>query len=334
MFPHDKVLISVALCTHNGARFIGEQMRSICLQTLPPSQIVLSDDASTDDGVEVAIETFNACARLQPGLHINLRVLRNEPALRVTKNFEAAVSACDGKYIALCDQDDVWDPRRLALMAAQFDRHPELLLLHSNARLVGVARQDLGDSLFEAIEVKPLELAKIHAGHAFDVLLRRNLVTGATTMFRKSLLKSALPFPRQWLHDEWLAIVASAIGRIDVLEDELIEYRQHDGNQIGARRDSFLTKVQKAFAARGDTHVQRAVKAELLLNRLLSLGSEVKPDVVEKVRSKLEHQRFRAALPTGRMSRLLPVVREAMTGRYEKFGRGVPGVVRDLFESV
>ena len=326
--------ISVALCTHNGARFIAEQVRSICLQSLPPTEIVLSDDASTDDGVEVARAALAACLRERPGLAIGFRVIRNVPALRVTKNFEQAARACTGDLIALSDQDDVWHPDRLARMVAPFDQRPDLLLLHTDARLVDGALKDLGQSLFHALEVQPFELAWIHGGRAFDVFLRRNLVTGATTLFRRALLEQALDFPKEWLHDEWLGIVASAIGRVDVLEDALIDYRQHESNQIGARRDSFMGKVRKALASRGTTHQDRARKAELLLERLLSLGDQVAADTIQKLRDKLEHQRFRAALPASRLARCLPVLREAMTGRYEKFGRGTRGVVRDLFESV
>jgi hypothetical protein len=219
-------------------------------------------------------------------------------------------------------------------MVAPFDQRPDLLLLHTDARLVDGALKDLGQSLFHALEVQPFELAWIHGGRAFDVFLRRNLVTGATTLFRRALLEQALDFPKEWLHDEWLGIVASAIGRVDVLEDALIDYRQHESNQIGARRDSFMGKVRKALASRGTTHQDRARKAELLLERLLSLGDQVAADTIQKLRDKLEHQRFRAALPASRLARCLPVLREAMTGRYEKFGRGTRGVVRDLFESV
>ncbi|MDM0011096.1 glycosyltransferase family 2 protein [Variovorax sp. J22P168] len=326
--------ISVALCTHNGARYIAEQVRSICLQTLPPTEIVLSDDASTDDGVQVAKATLEACMQEKPGLHIAFRSFRNDPALRVTKNFEQAVRACTGELIALSDQDDVWHPERLARMHAEFARRPDLLLLHTDARLVDGSLKPLGNTLFHALEVQPFELDWLHGGRAFDVFLRRNLVTGATTLFRRSLLEQALDFPREWLHDEWLGIVASAVGRVDALEDPLIDYRQHESNQIGARRDSFLGKVGKALASRGTTHHERARKAELLLERLLSLGDQVSPDTIHKLRDKIEHQRFRAALPASRVARCLPVLREAMTGRYDKFGRGVRGVVRDLFESV
>lgn len=326
--------ISVALCTYNGAAFIREQVRSICLQSRPPQEIVLSDDASSDGCVDIARAAVAECAAERPGHPVALRVLQNTTALRVTKNFEQAVRACEGDLIALSDQDDVWKPDRLARMAAEFERRPDLLLLHTDARLVDDDRKDLGQSLFHALEVKPFEMNWIHGGNAFDVFLRRNLVTGATAIFRRSLLADAAPFPVEWLHDEWLAIVASTVGGVDVLEDELIEYRQHASNQIGARRDTFVGKIRKALASRGDTHVKRAIKAELLLERLLTLGDRVSPVTIEKVRSKIEHQRFRAALPARRIERCVPVLREAMTGRYDKFGRGVRGVVRDLFESV
>jgi glycosyltransferase involved in cell wall biosynthesis len=326
--------VSVALCTHNGAPYLREQVRSICLQTLPPQQIVLSDDASTDDGVEVAQAALAECLDEHPGLSIAMQVVRNDPPLRVTKNFERAVAACSGDLIALSDQDDVWVPERLARMVAEFERRPDLLLLHSDARLVDGERRDLGQTLFHALEVKPFELKRIHAGTAFDTFLRRNLVTGATTVFRRELLQATLPFPKEWLHDEWLGIVASAIGRVDVIEEPLIEYRQHGRNQIGARRDSFAEKVRKALGSRGTIHSERLLKAQLLLERLLSLGAKVAPATIEKLRDKIQHQRFRADLPPSRLARLLPVLREASTGRYDKFGRGVPGVVRDLFESV
>jgi len=326
--------ISVALCTHNGARFLREQVRSICLQTLPPMEIVLSDDASQDGSVDVVRSAIAECAAGRPGHPVALRVFENAKPLRVVKNFEQAISACTGALIALSDQDDVWMPERLAQMVMRFQQDESLLLLHTDARLVDANRNDLKQSLFHALEVTPSELDRIHAGRAFDVFLRRNLVTGATTVFRRTLLPDALPLPVEWVHDEWLGIVASAVGRVDLLEQPLIEYRQHESNQIGARRDTFVGKVRKALASRGNTHLERTVKAELLLERLLQLGDRVSPDILAKVRSKIEHQRFRAALPASRLARCVPVLREAMTGRYDKFGRGVRGVVRDLFESV
>lgn len=327
--------VSVALCTYNGAAFLREQVRSICQQTRPPVEIVLSDDASRDASIEVVRSTVAECAAERPeAMPIALRVFENAQALRVVKNFEQAISACTSELIALSDQDDVWMPDRLEKMVARFEQDDELVLLHTDARLVDSNRHDLGDTLFHALEVVPSELERIHAGNAFEVFLRRNLVTGATTVFRRSLLADALPLPVEWVHDEWLGIVASTTSRVDLLEEPLIEYRQHASNQIGARRDTFAQKVRKALASRGNTHVERAIKAELLLARLLRMGDRVPPEILAQVRSKIVHQRFRAALPASRLARCVPIFREAMTGRYNRFGRGFRGVVRDLFESV
>ena len=326
-------LISVALCTHNGARFLGEQIRSICSQTHLPGEIVLSDDASSDDSVAVAREAVEACRSSRSGLSLELRVLENRPALRVTKNFEQAVLACRGELIALSDQDDIWHPGRLQRMAAEFERRPDLTLLHSDARLVDDQGCEMSQTLFHALEVQPFELTNIHQGRAFDMLMRRNLVTGATTVFRRELLARAAPFPAEWLHDEWLGAIAAATGRIDALEQCLIDYRQHASNEVGARRNTFAQNVRKAFEPRGTKHEERARKVELLLERLLQLGAPVPSQALVTVRGKLEHQRFRARLPRSRAGRALPIAREALSGRYERFGRGWRAVISDLLES-
>ena len=236
------------------------------------------------------------------------------------------------ELIALCDQDDAWHPGRLARMVAQFEARPDLLLLHTDARLVDAELKPLGSTLFHALEVQPAELAAIAGGEAFGVLLRRNLVTGATTMFRKTLLDTALPFAPEWVHDEWLAAVAAAIGRMDVLPEPTIDYRQHASNQIGARRLTLSEKMAKAFAERGDKHVARLRRAEALLQHLQQLGARVPAAYLEAQRAKVEHQRFRAELPAARPLRLLPILIEAARGRYARFGRGKQAIVQDVFE--
>ena len=334
---HSALLVSVALCTHNGVRFIGEQIQSICQQSTLPTQIVVSDDASGDNCVELIQSAIADWEKKQPQEQpkklLQLHIFRNSVPLKVTKNFEQAVLACTGDLIALCDQDDIWHPERLARMTAEFEQRPGLLLLHSNAQLIDGDGLGLPGSLFDALEVQPFELQWIHQQRAFDVLLRRNLVTGATTVFRRSLLKFALPFPKEWLHDEWLAMVAAAMAGLDVLEDPLIDYRQHASNQIGARRETLVAKVRKAFGSRDHTLADRALKIEILLTRLRGFGGLIPSAVVEKVQMKLVHQHFRAALPKSRLARCLPVLREAATGRYNQFGRGFHSIARDLFES-
>jgi len=321
--------VSVALCTRNGARYLPDQIRSICAQTPLPREIVVSDDGSTDDTLAMVRDTLAQCGMAD---QIELRVFSNVPPLGVTRNFEQAARACSHELVALCDQDDVWHPGRLARMVAQFEARPDLLLLHTDARLVDGDLKPLGSTLFHALEVQPVELSAIGRGEAFGVLLRRNLVTGATTMFRRALLDTALPFAPEWVHDEWLAAVAAAIGRMDVLPEPTIDYRQHASNQIGARRLTLSEKIAKAFAERGDKHVARLRRAEALLQRLQQLGDRVPARYLEAQRAKVAHQRFRAQLPTARPLRLLPILVEALRGRYARFGRGGHAIAQDLLE--
>jgi len=321
--------ISVALCTRNGARYLPAQIRSICTQEPLPREIVVSDDGSSDDTLAVVRDTIALCGVAD---RIALRVFSNTPPLGVTRNFEQAVRACSHALIVLCDQDDVWHPGRLARMAAQFEARPDLLLLHTDARLVDADLQPLGSTLFQALEVQPAELEAISRGDAFSVLLRRNLVTGATTMFRRTLLDAALPFAPEWVHDEWLAAIAAATGRMDVLPEPTIDYRQHASNQIGARRLTLSEKIAKAFAERGDKHVARLHRADALLQRLLQLGDRVPAAWLEAQRAKVAHQRFRAGLPKARPLRLVPILAEAARGRYARFGRGGHAIAQDLLE--
>ncbi len=258
--------VSVALCTRNGARFLPAQVQSICTQSLLPRQIVLSDDGSTDGSVSIVRQAMAQCG---VGEAVELTVFENTTPLGVTRNFEQAVRGCRHELVALSDHDDVWRPGRLARMVGQFAARPDLLLLHTDARLVDAQLAPLGTTLFQALEVKPAELGAITQGLGFDVLLRRNLVTGATAVFRRSLLQAALPFPQEWVHDEWLGAIAAATGRIDVLAEPLIDYRQHGNNQIGARRLTLAEKIDKAFVPRGTKHLDRLRRAQALLERLL-----------------------------------------------------------------
>jgi glycosyltransferase involved in cell wall biosynthesis len=318
--------ISVALCTYNGERFVAEQVASILAQTLAPTEIVVSDDASTDATIRIIEDVIATAGAPVP----SLRVLRNPTALGVVRNFEQAVSACSGDLIALCDQDDRWAPHRLELMAKAFATTPDLLLLSSNARLIDDDDRPLGYSLFDAITFTAAEKSAVRAGDGFATLLTRNTVTGATTVFRRSLLELALPFPDAWVHDEWLAIIAAASGRIDFLDDELVDYRQHGGNAIGAVRLGFGARLRRLREPRAERNRRLRERAAALVERLRSMNMPNSFALLAE--SKLTHEQVRSELPAGHLARVGPVLREARRGGYRRFGRGPQDVLRDLLQ--
>ena len=323
--------VSVALCTRDGAEFVAAQLASIVAQTLPPSEIVLSDDASVDSTVRIVEEAI-ALANATRAIPIRLVVLRNPVALGVAKNFERAIAACTGDLIALSDQDDLWQPDRLALIVVIFAERPELDLLHSDAVLINSVGISLDSSLFESLEISEATRAEVHGGRSFDVLMRRNIATGATMVFRRTLFDRAAPFADGWVHDEWLAIVAAAYGGLDLTESRLIRYRQHGSNQIGVEQLGIVGKIARMLEPGWTRSERLLLRATSLEARLRDRMAELPPERHAAAVAKLEHERVRSGLSVHRVLRVTAVVREMRTGRYSRFGRGRADAARDLLQ--
>ena len=318
--------ISVACCTYNGAAFLREQLDSLLRQTVRPDEIVIVDDRSNDDSVAIA-NGFAADAG-----DVRVVVSTNASNLGIVANFERAISLTSGDVIFLCDQDDVWHPSKIETLRDRFVARPDLAFVFGDARLVDAVGRPLPASLFVALEMGRRERTLVRDGRAYEALLGRNLATGATSALRRSLFERARPFPSEWIHDEWLAIVAAATGAIDFVDAPLVDYRQHGGNQIGMRRLSFAEKVVKLFRPRADRYARIALRTDVLIAKLRSLGPLVPAGRLDDAEEKLAHARVRARLPAFRPARLVPVAREAMTGRYARFSSGVQGIVRDCTE--
>lgn len=325
--------VSVALCTFNGAKFVRRQIASILDQSLPATELVVSDDGSVDDTlsiVEEVVAAHRATGRPTP----ELVVLRNPEALGVTANFQRALSACTGELIALSDQDDEWEPDKLQRMTAFFASRPGLLFLHTDALLIDGEGNPAGGTLFGALEVGAAERAAVHSGRAFEAFVRRNLATGAATMIHRDLLADCLPLPGEWVHDEWLAIQAAARGSLDLSERALTRYRRHDENQIGAGDPTLSHKVSRVLGRRGDRNRQLALRSRILADRLAA-APDVPRAVIGLAERKAAFEAARAALPAARPLRLVPVLRLAAGGEYPRLAsRGWLDVLRDLLQPV
>lgn len=325
--------VSVALCTHNGAAFVREQLLSILNQSVRASEIVVSDDASTDDTVGVALAVvaeWGAAGAPAPAIV----VLRNETALGVTANFEQALSACTGDILVLSDQDDVWQPEKLSVIVAAFQANPPVDLVFSDARMVDALGAPLGVLLFDTLGISRGEREMLGEQRAFDALLRRNLVTGATAALRRELVQRSTPFPASWVHDEWLAIVAAAQSDILMLDRPLIDYRQHGGNQIGASSLTASSAIARLRTSRTARNKRLLERATALAERMPELRPSPGAERVRLAQQKLAHERRRSAYPAGRLQRIAPVWRAWRAGGYRRFGLGAQDVLRDLVQPV
>jgi glycosyltransferase involved in cell wall biosynthesis len=319
--------VGVALCTYQGARFVETQVGSI-LEQPETAQLALGDDGSTDGTVDLVRDTIAVSGRDD----VDVRVLPIGERLGVTANFERTTQALATDLIALSDQDDRWHPGRLAAIAERFQADPTLLLIFTDADLVDADGAPLGSTLFGFLELGEGELAALRDGDAFPAFIRRNLATGATVVFRRELLAAALPFPSSWVHDEWLAVVAAALGGVAVVEDRTIDYRLHGGNQIGVATPTLRHKLSRILERRGDRNRVLAARFEELARRLETIdGVPVSRRTAAQAKAAFETRR--AAFPPNRLRRALPVLRLAATGEYARYAsRGSADILRDLIQ--
>lgn len=314
--------VGVALCTYEGERYVGEQLSSILAQDPAPAEIIVGDDGSSDRTVEIVTQTVAGT--------VPLTVLPGAGRLGVTKNFERTVSAVSAPLVALSDQDDVWHPERLDRLVRIFDDE-SVLLVHTDARLVDSNGTPLGRTLFQDLEVSPEELRLEASRRPLDAFIRRNLATGATVVFRRSLVEAALPFPEDWVHDEWLATLAAALGQVRAVAEPTIDYRLHGANQIGVAAPTLRYKLSRVFEPRGDRNAVLARRFTQLAVRLEELGADESVCATARAKARFEDQR--AALPRWRWRRLLRVLRLARSGGYTRYAsRGRADIVRDLVQ--
>ncbi|HEY5758156.1 MAG TPA: glycosyltransferase family 2 protein [Steroidobacter sp.] len=207
----DEPLISVALCTYNGERYLREQLDSLLAQTYRNIEVVVVDDSSTDRTIELLREYERRDTRL--------RVFVNPTNLGFVGNFERAIALCNGAFIAPSDQDDIWLPHKLRTLASRIGTHSmaycDSELIDADGRALGVsmsqfwAMQDLNDPAAFALS---------------------NCVSGHAMLFRRELLDAQSKLPKDVFHDWWLAARAAALGGIVYCPEKLVRYRQHGKN--------------------------------------------------------------------------------------------------------
>lgn len=204
-------LVSIALCTYNGAAYIKQQLDSITDQSYANLEIIVCDDASADDTLKI-IEEYQVT---EP----RIKLFRNEKNIGYNKNFEKAFSLCSGDYIAISDQDDVWEKEKIELMMKNWPSGS--LFVYS---LSGNFMNDDFTGRTEAPRVRYTAIDDLHK------LVFNSPVHGHACMFKKELLQLCMPFPTDIYYDWWMSMHAAAAGTIGCIPLTLTWHRNHSQN--------------------------------------------------------------------------------------------------------
>lgn len=206
-------MISVCIATHNGAKCILQQLKSILSQLTDEDEIVISDDGSDDDTLDV-VESLND-SRIRIFTYSQSDKIRH-PHEYVCKNFENALKHAQGDIIFLSDQDDEWMPDKVEVCKKILDKYD--LVLHDFQHM-----NDKGDIIL------PLHYDGTFRPHNY--FLKSGKHYGCAMAFRKSVLEYALPFPDHLLlHDYWIGILSEMLGNFYFEEKPLMRYRIHQNN--------------------------------------------------------------------------------------------------------
>ena len=203
-------LITIALCTYNGERYLSQQIESLLAQTGVRIEIIAVDDAS-QDGTLAVLQDFS---RRDP----RVSVFANPENLGPSASFERAMQLGTGEFIAPCDQDDIWNPGKLAKLLAAIGTHD---LAYCDSAFIDEEGRPTGRKVSDRMSMM--------AGRLPLQFVFRNSVSGHASLLRRSLFEIARPFPADVYHDWWLALCAASRNGVVYLDEALVQFRRHEG---------------------------------------------------------------------------------------------------------
>ena len=220
-------LVSVVMCTYNGEKFLQRQLESLFEQTYTNIEIIIADDASTDNTQQILKENASKDKRI--------RLLFHQKNIGYNKNFEHALQLVHGMYISICDQDDIWHPSKIKRMMEVWPPHSPLIYCNSlrftEEPLNWDAPFPKRYRRFEGTDPRKLAVFNTVSGHAL--------------MLRTDFLPKILPFADKVYYDWWSAAVAACNGGVTYLPEVLIYQRVHGENVSMSKGCSYDDKDYK-----------------------------------------------------------------------------------------
>jgi len=223
----DTIEYDVLICTFNGGDYIAEQLRSILHQTPAPRNVWISDDGSEDQTRAIVNQIADA--------HETPIHWLEGPRRGVIANMLWALPKTQSPYVFLADQDDIWLDNKAALFRAQMAEQDQPHLIFSDA-WVWHPDKDTKHSFWELDRLRP-DNAQSARRLAFH-----NTVQGASACVNRALIDTIVSDSRIMMHDWWIALIAAGLGKVSIIKEPTLLYRQHDNNQVGSQNQGAKRK--------------------------------------------------------------------------------------------
>lgn len=271
------MLIDILMATYNAANFLEEQLDSLLNQTYRDWHLIIRDDVSTDNTVEIIkkyiekypnkISLFNA--------DINLGAMAN---------FNELLKLSTAKYVMFADHDDVWLDDKISITF-------EKMIALEKTSAIGAPILVFTDKSIADANLNITHKSSVRA-EKFDVkrltpqrLLVQNVASGCTIMINKPLLTLCGSIPKEALmHDHYIMLLAAFFGKIGYVDKPAMLYRQHSRNEIGAKSVGlayFMKKLTESPAAIKSRFMKNIDQADALLKKYSKELSEENRQILE-----------------------------------------------------
>lgn len=268
--------LDIVMPTYNCAPWLDQTIDSILAQDFAAWRLIVRDDRSTDD-------TNERLSGWQAKLGERMMILPDSGVrnLGVTGNYSAVLTAATTPWVMSADSDDVWLPQKIlrtcrAMQQAETEFGSTTpIAVCTDAAVVDGSGQSIAPSYWRWSRLGPTRTETLG-------VVMESLALGSTMMMNRALLDAALPIPSGAPYqDWWLALAASALGRLIALPEQTILYRRHGSNATADPYSSTLgNALGRTLAAPGS--------ARRRLRKVLAQSSAIAGAFVERYRSRLE----------------------------------------------
>ena len=221
-------MIDILLATYNGEKYLPELLSSLEQQTYTDWKLIIIDDCSKDKTIDV-LHSFQETSKHSVEIFVN-----SKPVGCGKDNFFALAKKSTSDYIAFCDQDDVWLPKKLetcmqAMRNAEKENTSLPILVYSDLKVVDNNLNPISPSFFS--------YSNYRKNPQLQHIICQNNITVFTILANKDLNHlciQAQNYDQILMHDSWYGITAMTFGKVIYINKSLILYRQHGNNSVGA----------------------------------------------------------------------------------------------------
>ena len=326
----EKYKISIAMPLYQGERFLADCLQSIYSQSFQPYELVLSDDGSTDN-------TINIAKKFSETVLFNVKIVQNSSS-GVTSNYLNALRYCTGDIVVFSDQDDIWLEGKLKRIVQLFSENAEIAIVSSDSELVDFNLKPLGTTIRNGEKQSGQLCQQVEKIGDCLCFLKGLPLLAHTLAIRSCCVKAILDKPDKpanWWFENWVSSVSICYGKLVLIPEVLTLYRQHDSQAAGAPQffKNRKNNLNKSIVLYKEI-VERINFCKLLMHKIQKdtlLNTHDYNQRLELFQECIEYYNMRILLSIQPVWYNYIALKILLSGYYSKFGSGVLSFIKDLF---